>query len=225
MTALSRRPIRAYSGIMSNTRLMIALGATTVLLMAGCTSDDGSSGGPSTVTVTSTRDGTVTPSDPPPATGIGSGTGTAEPAPTGSVPVSHPASSGARLSVTGVRVGHHNAFDRVVFDLGGTGTPGWRVDYTDSPAQPGSGKPITVSGDSVLQVILTGLGYPMDTGVEEYSGPNPITGVHNVPQVHLTGVFEGEAVGFIGINGERPAVRVTALTNPTRLVIDIAHAG
>lgn len=204
---------------------MIALSAATVLLIAGCDSDDGGTGGPSTATVTSTQDGTVTPSDPPPATGVGSGTATAEPAPTGAVPVSHPASGGARLSVTGVRVGHHDAFDRVVFDLGGKGSPGWRVDYTDAPAQPGSGKPITVSGDSVLQVVLTGLGYPMDTGVEEYSGPNPITGVHNVPQVHLTGVFEGEAVGFIGVNADKPAIRVTTLTNPTRLVVDIAHTG
>lgn len=204
---------------MRNTRLVIALGAATVLLVAGCDSANGESGDPSTVTVTSTQSGIVTPSDPPPVTGTG------EPAPTGTVPLSRPASDGASLSVTGVRIGHHDGFDRVVFDLGGKGTPGWRVDYTTDPTQPGSGKPITINGNSIVQVVLTGLGYPMDTGVDAYSGPNPIAGVHAVRQVYLTGVFEGEAVGFIGVDAGKPPVRVILLTNPTRVVVDITHAG
>ncbi|MBD0023854.1 hypothetical protein GII33_14210 [Gordonia pseudamarae] len=210
---------------MYSTRWVIALGTAAVLLAAGC--DDGGDRSPATVTATHT----VTPSDPPPAdstgnTGSAGNAGTTgDAAPTGTVPTTHRASDGAALSVTGIRVGHHDGFDRVVFDLGGSGTPGWRVDYTDEPTRPGSGAPITVRGRSVLQVVLIGLGYPMDTGVDEYTGPNPVDGVHTVEQVHLTGVFEGEAVGFIGVDADKPAVRVTSLTNPTRLVVDLAHAG
>lgn len=43
----------------------------------------------------------------------------------------------AGLAVTGVRTGHHDTFDRVVFDLAGEGRPGWYVDYDETPRQPG----------------------------------------------------------------------------------------
>ena len=45
--------------------------------------------------------------------------------------------SGNGLGLTGVRVAHHPGFDRVVFDLGGNGTPGWRVEYTTRPRYEG----------------------------------------------------------------------------------------
>ena len=72
------------------------------------------------------------------------------------------------------RTGRHDCFDRVVFELGGIGTPGWQVAYVDRPTSQGSGDPVDVAGHAVLQVTITGAGYPYDTGVEEFAGPKPL---------------------------------------------------
>ena len=47
----------------------------------------------------------------------------------------------SQLMVVNVRVGSHEGFDRVVFDLVGSGEPGWFIDYTNKPSQQGSGTP------------------------------------------------------------------------------------
>ncbi|MGZ8596560.1 MAG: AMIN-like domain-containing (lipo)protein, partial [Actinomycetota bacterium] len=73
--------------------------------------------------------------------------------------------SGAGLGVTGVRTFRQSGYDRVVFDLGGTGTPGWRVEYTTRPTAEGSGDPVTLHGTVFLHVILRGVGLPYDTGL------------------------------------------------------------
>ncbi|WP_067852874.1 AMIN-like domain-containing (lipo)protein [Nocardia shimofusensis] len=136
-------------------------------------------------------------------------------------------SSEARLTVSGVRIGSHDGFDRVVYDLGGSGTPGWLVEYTDRAVQDGSGRELDVAGDSVLEVRITGSAYPFDSGVSPYSGPDPVTdpAVPGIVGVSSPLVFEGISQSFIGVTGERPAFSVTALSNPTRLVVDIATAG
>lgn len=132
----------------------------------------------------------------------------------------------AALTVTDISVGHHEGFDRVVYELGGTGTPGWEIEYVDRAVQDGSGTAIDVAGQSVLEVRITGSVYPFDSGVEPYSGPDPVVdpSAPAVAGVYRTIVFEGVTQSFVGVNGERPAFSVSALSNPTRLVIDIATA-
>jgi hypothetical protein len=129
----------------------------------------------------------------------------------------------AALTVTDIRVGHHEGFDRVVFELGGTGAPGWRVEYVDQPIDDGSGNLATVAGDAYLQVMISGSGYPMDTGVEEYTDPNPVVGGDDgeVEEVLLRGVFEGYTQAFVGVDDERRPFRVFALEDPTRVVVDV----
>lgn len=132
---------------------------------------------------------------------------------------------GGPLTVTAVRVAPQDGYDRVVFELDGeqAGQPGWRVEYTDSPSAQGSGDPVEVSGDAVLAVIITGTGYPFDTGVEEVSGdPALPSGLQVVREVALGAVFEGQYEAFIGLTGERPFT-VTRLADPARVVIDITH--
>ncbi|MFF0491507.1 hypothetical protein ACFYTQ_20990 [Nocardia sp. NPDC004068] len=133
-------------------------------------------------------------------------------------------SPGARLTVTGVRLGHHPGFDRVVYELGGTGRPGWRVRYTDRAVQDGSGTAVAVAGRSILEVQILGSAYPWDSGVAEYEGPDPVTdpAVPGITGVYGAHVYEGATRSFIGIDADRPAFSVAALDNPARLVIDIA---
>ncbi|MCM6777094.1 hypothetical protein NDR87_26760 [Nocardia sp. CDC159] len=149
---------------------------------------------------------------------------TTEAKPTATTPVQGKPSTDARLTVADIRIGHHDGFDRVVYRLGGIGQPGWRVQYTDRAVQDGSGKPIEVAGRSILQVQILGSAYPWDSGVAEYAGSDPATdpSAPTIAGVYSTHVFEGTTQSFIGVNAERPAFSVTALTNPARLVVDVA---
>jgi len=129
----------------------------------------------------------------------------------------------AMLTVTDVRVGAHDGYDRVVFDLDGEGTPGWRVEYVDEALDDGSGNPVEVDGDAVLQVAITGTAMPMDSGVTEYSG-DPVDGPGtSVDQVVYRFVFEGITTAFVGVDGEPRPFRVFALEDPARVVVDVGH--
>jgi hypothetical protein len=135
------------------------------------------------------------------------------------------ASADARVTVSDIRTGRHQGFDRVVFEAGGTGTPGWDVRYVDAPSSQGSGEPVDVAGDAVLQVTLTGAGYPYDTGVEEFAGPDPLPGqgTANVTEVVFDATFEGTTVAFVGTRAEAP-FRVYLLQDPVRVVVEVADA-
>ncbi|MFE4502968.1 hypothetical protein ACFRFQ_24210 [Rhodococcus sp. NPDC056743] len=147
----------------------------------------------------------------------------AEPAPTDSSDKTAAAVAESKLTVTDVRIGSHENFDRVVYEMGGTGTPGWRVKYVDAAVQEGSGKPMDVAGGAIIQVLIDGSGYPFDSGVEQYSGPNPVPGIAGgvVTEVNGSSVFEGVTQSFIGVTEKQP-FSVTLLSDPTRVVVDVA---
>mgnify|MGYP007111431558 FL=1 len=123
--------------------------------------------------------------------------------------------------MTDVRIGQHEGFERVVFELDGGGTPGWFVDYADTPTQQGSGKTIDHSGDTALNVNIDGVVYPFEAGKDD-----PRIGVVDAPtegivtQVVNGGTFEGRRQFVIGMNARKP-YSVQVLDNPTRLVVDI----
>lgn len=147
----------------------------------------------------------------------------AEPAPTDSSDKTAAAVAESKLTVTDIRIGAHENFDRVVYEMGGTGTPGWRVKYVDGAVQEGSGKPVTVAGAAVIQVLIDGSAYPFDSGVEQFTGPNPVPGVGGVvTEVNGSSVFEGVTQSFIGVTEKQPFT-VTLLSDPTRVVVDVAN--
>lgn len=130
--------------------------------------------------------------------------------------------SGGPLSVVAVRVAPQSGYDRVVFELGGrtAGQPGWRVEYVEDPSRDGSGEPVELEGDA-LQVVISGVGYPMDTGVDEVSGDPALPGgLGRVRDVELGGVFEGQYQAFVGVS-QRAPFRVFRLEDPARVVLDI----
>ena len=144
----------------------------------------------------------------------------------GTQPATREASTEAQVTVADIRTGRHDGFDRVVFEVGGTGTPGWDVRYVAEAYSQGMGDPVEVAGESALQVTITGAGYPFDTGVEEWSGPDPLpgNGTQTVTEVAWDATFEGTSVAFVGTTGEAP-FRVYALDSPTRVVIEVADLG
>jgi hypothetical protein len=197
-----------------------------VTLLAGCagadaepTSSTGTTGTTAAVSSSSgaaessAAEGTGEPTDPSPFPGD-TQPDTAEP------------SADSLVTVTEVRTGRQEGHDRVVLEVGGTGTPGWDVRYVDQASSQGSGEPIEVAGEAVLQVTLTGVGYPVDTGVEEWAGPDPLpgNGTQVVTEVAWDATFEGTSVAFIGTTAEVP-FRVYALADPTRVVVEVADRG
>ena len=133
------------------------------------------------------------------------------------------ATSDASVTVRDIRLGRQDGFDRVVFEVGGTGAPGWDVRYVDTASSQGSGEAVDVPGHAILQVSLTGAGYPYDTGVTEYSAAGPLTagGTKSVTEVVFDATFEGTTTAFVGTEAKAP-FRVYLLQNPTRVVVDVA---
>ncbi|MDK3255583.1 AMIN-like domain-containing (lipo)protein [Blastococcus capsensis] len=135
-------------------------------------------------------------------------------------------SADARLTVSDVRVAAQDGYDRVVFELGGDGTPGWDVRYVDQAYVPGSGQAVEVVGGGVLEFRLNGAGYPFETGVDEYPGREPLRAPDTsaVTEVIFQATYEGTTTAFIGTRDRTP-FRVSFLENPARVVVDVAPAG
>lgn len=124
-------------------------------------------------------------------------------------------SQGAQLGVAGVRIGSHENFDRVVFDLSGSGEPGWVVEYDVAPVELASGFPIDYEGNVALSVNLLGLHTPLRVG-----GMPGVGGAVN--EVLPDKNHHGTSQFIIGLDRETP-FSVTPLQEPARLVIDILH--
>jgi hypothetical protein len=124
-------------------------------------------------------------------------------------------------TMTRVRIGRHAAFDRVVFTIDGA-MPGWDVRYVRRVYADGSGRPVPLSGHAALRVVLHGVNGHDD------EGHKTVTGVPTTPrwpalrQVKPAGDLEGVMTFGLGVS-DRLDFRVFGLSNPTRVVVDVAH--
>ena len=79
----------------------------------------------------------------------------------------------------------------------------------------------TLGGDAFLDVYASGTTWP---AAGYYSGPQqfePENGRH-VDDVYVAGTFEGYTQVLAGIEGDRVPFRVFTLSDPSRLVVDVA---
>ena len=206
------------------------------LLAAGCGGQDAGTAAASSSAPAPASSAAAEPSESPAGDDDGEGaTGddgeddgasSAPPFPATADPDTAESSAGSLVGVTDVRLGRHEGFDRVVFEVGGEGVPGWDVRYVDAATSQGSGADVAVDGEAVLQVTLTGTGYPGDTGVEEWAGPDPLRAgdTEVVTEVVWDGTFEGTSVAFVGTTARTP-FRVYLLEEPARVVLEVADAG
>lgn len=207
-----------------NRRPATLLLALSLVTLTGCGDDDPertpvSSGSQPSASVAASSGPSPAPAASPPAAA------SAEPSFAGDTEVDTQEPTGGPLTVRAVRVARQDGFDRVVLELAGkaAGAPGWRVEYDDTPAEQGSGDAVEVDGEATLAVLVTGVGYPFDTGVDEVGDDPALPGdLEVVEDVVLGSTFEGQFEAFIGVSGERPFT-VQRLANPARVVIDIAH--
>ncbi len=127
-------------------------------------------------------------------------------------------------TLTDIRLGGHDGFDRVVFELNGPDVPSWDVRYVEQAVADGSGLPVAVAGDAILEVTLYPVAYPMD-GTDPYTGPQvvAVAATERVTQVVFNGMYEGYLQAFIGVDGGEQPFRAYEMTDPARVVIEVRH--
>ncbi|WP_300343469.1 hypothetical protein [Nesterenkonia sp.] len=133
---------------------------------------------------------------------------------------------GEELLLEEVRVGHHEGYDRIVFEHTGQGAPGWYAEYVEDAVEPGSGFPLEVHGEAILYVSVVGL-VPGNAGAEQ--GQLEISGPIDHPGTVFRGVLttfvhHGAASYYIGLD-ERREYRVSVWEHEEgpRLIIDVLN--
>ena len=141
---------------------------------------------------------------------------------------------GSLSSLVGVdiRTGAHPCFERIVieFAAGDAPTPGivpgWWVRYTDEPITLGQTDDqfVELRGDADLLVTVEAWMYEVDAAGRPttYAGSIDLfpTNVSTIEEIRLIDNWEGVQVWAIGLDRVRD-LRVTVLTEPVRLVIDL----
>ena len=123
-----------------------------------------------------------------------------------------------------MRVGHHEGYDRVVWDFAGSGRPTYKVHYVDTPLGDGSGDPVPVRGDAFVEVLITSVGIPAAGTPRPPDAPaSALAGTVVAQAFSIYGGFEGYGQAFIGIRGSDARCGWRA-TNPARLVVELTPA-
>jgi len=126
-----------------------------------------------------------------------------------------------------VAVGHHEGYDRVVFQFRDEGLPGYRAEYVQPPLiEDGSGDTVDVAGNAFVVVRMEpASGFDLNTGEGElvYKGPKRLPGTGVVKEVARTGDFEAVLSWAIGLEAKVP-FRVTTAASPSRLIVDFKNS-
>jgi len=203
-------------------------------LFAACSDDD--SDKTPTVAATATAGASVTASGSPtnaPSTSPTTATSATPPAdgtvdPLGSgqqtpwTVKSDPDPSSAVVVLDDVRMGVHpeeGGWERIVFEFQGTQRPAATIEYVDKATACGSGEDVTIDGNAILQIAITGADAHDTSG--NATVPSTITG----PGTAIKGGtstcdFEAHVTWDFGLDAKHN-FKVTTLTNPTRIVIDV----
>lgn len=126
------------------------------------------------------------------------------------------------LTLTDVRIGRHDGFDRVVLEVAGEGQVGWFITSGTEAYHQGSGEPVEVAGEAVLTVALRGMLMPPGEQAFGADRVGPPADAGAVTEVLVGGIFEGQHEVFIGTS-QPVEFRVARLDAPQRLVIDVVH--
>jgi len=131
--------------------------------------------------------------------------------------------NGTGGTVTDIRSGQHECFDRLVIDTGTAGDS-YYVRYTDEVTYVGSGEPVPLRGGAKLFVMAYSPSY--DENFDPTFMPaNPtevvdVTGYRTFRQLAWAGSWEGTTDLGLGVRAHLP-FRVFTLTD--RIVVDVAH--
>ncbi|MEU5438798.1 hypothetical protein AB0G73_36470 [Streptomyces sp. NPDC020719] len=138
------------------------------------------------------------------------------------------ASSCSDICVLDARTGAHPDYDRLVFDLSGTGRP--QVHASVSPdgsySAGGSGEErrLQISGKSYLLLDISGGAVAFSSGPDAYTAPTVQTvSLPSLKGVQLTSAgYEGHVTFGLTL-GNYSRYQVFTLTAPNRVVVDVYH--
>lgn len=144
-------------------------------------------------------------------------------------PLAFEEGAGAMLGLTEVDVAIREGFDRATFTLeGDEREAGFRIQYVDEALAQGSGNLIEVEGESIIQVMLTGIAIPPDLDedledvVTELIFSEIALNGPAIVEIVVGTVFEGQQQVFIGTTG-RHGFTVGRASGPQRVFIDVEH--
>lgn len=228
------RSVSRYAAFMTSRQSIRAIAAlAATLVVAGCARTGGATDNPSSTpsmssSAPSTSSSSSTlPAGPAPSAGSGSTQAGADsdivdPTSTPNADQDvQPAPNGSTLILTAARPSVHGAYDRVVLQFSGAGSPGWSAQYATSAATLGKGDPIKVAGAGMIDLMITGTTYPQQGAPALKYGSAPGVGV--IPEIYTDGWFEGTTHVVLGTAAPGKPFRVFAASNPARLVIDVFH--
>ncbi len=127
-------------------------------------------------------------------------------------------------SVTGVRAGRHDCYDRLVLDLDGP-LAGWSVKYVDVVLQDPTGTPVPVAGGARLEIVAQAGAVPTDAWFLPSGALVDTTGYRTFRDVRFAGSFEAVTTIGLGVRARLP-FRAFVLAGPgagSRLVVDVGH--
>jgi hypothetical protein len=132
-------------------------------------------------------------------------------------------------TLTGVRTGRHDCYDRLVLDLRGGSSAGFHVSYVDAVYADASGALVPLRGGARLQIVVHASSFDLN-GRRTYTPATPkeladVTGYQTFRQVADAGSFEGQTTVGLGVRARLP-FRAFVLAGPdggSRLVVDVAH--
>ena len=213
--------------------LRIALTAAAIAVAAGCTPVVTPTATPTSAQPTASPTPLPTVALPSP-TATPTASPSPSPSPTGATgtppPPACPVQSGgdpsAQAQLTAIRIAHQPGFDRVVFEFGATtigpyGLPPYEASVVKEFVGGGSGRPVPVDGNAFLQIRFRNA-----STVDPSTGKQTITQTDIHPALPLVRnvklIDDFERVMTWGIGLERLAcAKITALTGPVRLVVDL----
>jgi hypothetical protein len=188
--------------------------ACALLALAGCGSSSSNQSEPPAAGTTTATVATTTAEQTDPLPGAGT------------TVVVAPSTAKQTSLLERVAVGHHEGYDRVVFQFRDEGLPGYRVEYVEPPLkEDGSGDPVDVAGNAFVSVRMEpASGFDLNTGegVLVYKGPKRLPGTGVVKEVVRTGDFEAVLTWAIGLEAKVPFL-VTTTASPARLIVDFKN--
>lgn len=126
--------------------------------------------------------------------------------------------------LTSITVSRQGDYDQAIFEFTGTSIPGWAVQSVADAVQNGTRDILPIPGQSILEVLIFEAPGPF-TAPKTYTGPPVVSNPDSsqIIMVQYATYGKGVTQAFIGLNGVQPAFSVSALTDPTRIVVDVAH--
>ena len=125
--------------------------------------------------------------------------------------------------LTSVEAATHEGYDRVTFEFSNGGVPGHDVAYTEEPIREcGPGNEVGVAGTGTLVVRLEPARAHDDQGQVTIESRTRAPSLPALEEMRLTCDFEGQVEWVLGVVSPAP-FRVTELTAPPRLAVDVRH--